>query len=70
MRSFRAYAGTPLGVTKQILVDVEHNGQRATLPLLGVSAERYAPPLLGRSVMMKIRLARVSFFHLFTVSSP
>ena len=40
MRSFHAYAGTPLDVTRQILVDVEHNGQRATLLLLVVRAER------------------------------
>ena len=29
-RSFHAYAGTPLNIAGQILVDVEHNGQRAT----------------------------------------
>ena len=55
-RSFHAYAGTPLDVAGQILVDVEHNGQRATLPLLVVRAESYAPPLLGRSWLAKIRL--------------
>ena len=55
-RSFHAYAGTPLDVAGQILVDVEHNGQRATLPLLIVRAESYAPPLLGRSWLTKIRL--------------
>ncbi|KAK2566762.1 Transposon Tf2-6 polyprotein [Acropora cervicornis] len=55
-RSFHAYAGTPLDVAGQILVDVEHNGQRATLPLLVVRAESYAPPLLGRSWLTKIRL--------------
>ena len=48
-KSFHAYAGTPLDVAGQILVDVVHNGQQATLPLLVVRAERYAPPLLGRS---------------------
>ena len=61
-RSFHAYAGTPLDVAGQILVDVEHNGQRATLPLLVVRAERYAPPLLGRSWMMKIRLDWANLF--------
>ena len=55
-RSFHAYAGTPLNIAGQILVDVEHNGQRATLPLLVGRAEQYAPPLLGRSWMTKIRL--------------
>ena len=55
-RTFHAYAGTPLDVGGQILVDVEHNGQRATLPLLVVRAESYAPPLLGRSWLTKIRL--------------
>ena len=55
-RSFHAYAGTPLNIARQILVDVEHNSQRATLPLLVVRAEQYAPPLLGRSWMTKIRL--------------
>ena len=37
-RSFHAYAGTPLDVAGQILVDIQHNGQRATLPLLVVRA--------------------------------
>ena len=55
-RSFHAHAGTLLDVAGQILVDVEHNGQRATLPLLVVRAESYAPPLLGRSWLTKIRL--------------
>ena len=55
-RSFHAYAGTPLDIAGQILVDVEHHGQRETLPLLVVRADRYAPPLLGRSWMSKIRL--------------
>ena len=55
-RSFHAYAGTPLDIAGQILVDVEHNDQHATLPLLVVRAERYAPRLLGRSWTTKIRL--------------
>ncbi|XP_068739023.1 uncharacterized protein [Montipora capricornis] len=55
-RTFHAYTGTHLDVVGQILVDVEHNGQRATLPLLVVCAESYAPPLLGRSLLTKIRL--------------
>lgn len=45
-----------MDVAGQILVDVEHNGQQATLPLLVVRAESYAPPLLGRSWLTKIRL--------------
>ena len=61
-KSFHAYAGTPLDVAGKILVDVEYNRQRATLPLLVVRAERYAPPLLGRSWMMKIRLDWVNLF--------
>ena len=55
-RSFHAYADTPLDIAGQIQVDVNYNGQRATLPLLVVRAERYAPLLLGRSWMMKIHL--------------
>ena len=55
-RSFHSYVGTPLDVAGQTLVDVEHNGQRATLPLPVVRAESYAPPLLGRSWLTKIRL--------------
>ena len=61
-KSFHAYAGTPLDVAGQILVDVVQNGQRATLPLLVMRAERYAPPLLGRSWMMKIRLDWANLF--------
>ena len=61
-KSFHAYAGTPLDVAGQILVDVVHNGQRATLPLLVVRAERYVPPLLGRSWMMKIHLDWANLF--------
>ena len=55
-RSFHAYAGAPLDIAGQILVDVDYHRQQATLPLLVVRAERYAAPLLGRSWMMKIRL--------------
>ena len=55
-RSFHAYAGTLLDIAGQIMVHVEHNRQRATLPLLVVRAERYAPPLLGRSWLMNVRL--------------
>ena len=47
-RSFHAYAGTPLDIAGQVLVDVDCNGQQMTLPLLIVRAERYAPPLFGR----------------------
>ena len=54
-RSFHAYAGTPLDIAGQIMVHVEHNRQRATLPLLVVRAERYAPPLLGRSWLTNVR---------------
>ena len=61
-KSLHAYAGTPLDVAVQILVDVVHNGQRATLPLLVVRAERYAPPLLGIFWMMKIRLDWANLF--------
>ena len=38
------------------MVDVEHNDQQMTVPLLIVRAEKYAPPLLGRAWMTKIRL--------------
>ena len=61
-KSFHDYAGTPLDVAGQILVDVVHNGQRATLPLLVVRARCYAPPLLGRSWRIKIRLDWANLF--------
>ena len=35
---------------------MEYNDQQLTLPLLIVRAETYAPPLLGRAWMTKIRL--------------
>ena len=44
------------------MVDVEHNDQQMTLPLLIVRAEKYAPPLLGRAWMTKIRLDWKNFF--------
>jgi len=68
-RSFHAYAGTPPDIAGQILVDVEHNDQHATLPLLVVRADRYTPPLLGRSWMIKIRLDWRNLFSPQTVSS-
>ena len=49
-RSFHAYAGTPLDIAGQILVDVNYNGRRATLPLLVVRAERYAPSFARKIV--------------------
>ena len=52
-KSFHAYTSTPLDIAGQVLVDVEHNDQQMTLIL---RAEKYAPPLLGRAWMMKIRL--------------
>jgi len=55
-RSFHACAGTPLDIAGQILVDVEHNDQQAMLPFLVMRAGRYAPPLLRRSRLTKIRL--------------
>ena len=33
-KSFHAYTGTPLDIAGQILVDVEYNGQKLTLPSL------------------------------------
>ena len=67
--SFHAYDGTPLDIAGQIIVDVEHNGQRATLPLLAVRTERYALPLLERSWMPKISLEWKGRFSLQLVSS-
>ena len=55
-KSFHAYTGTPLDIAGQVLVDVGHNDQQMTVPLLMVRAEKYAPPLLGRAWMTKIRL--------------
>ena len=45
-KSFHAYTGTPLDIAGQVLVDVEHNDQQLTLPLLIVRAEKYALPCL------------------------
>ena len=61
-RSFHAYAGTPLDIAGQTMVHVEHNRQRATLPLLVVRAQRYAPPLLGRSWLKNVRPDWRNFF--------
>jgi len=55
-KSFHAYTGTPLDIAGQVLIDVEYNDQQLTLPLLIVRVEKYAPPLLGRAWMTKIRL--------------
>ena len=55
-KSFHAYTGTPLDIAGQVLVDVEHNDQQMTLPLLIIRAEKYTPPLFGRAWMTKIRL--------------
>ena len=55
-KTFHAFTGTPLDIAGQILVDVEYNDQQLTLPLLIVRAKNYAPPLLGRAWMTKIRL--------------
>ena len=55
-KTFHAYTGTPLDIAGQILVDVEYNDQQLTLPLLIVRANKYAPPLLGRAWMTKVRL--------------
>jgi len=55
-KSFHAYTSTPLDIAGQVLVDVEYNDQQMALPLLIVRAEEYAPPLLGREWMTKIRL--------------
>ena len=56
-KTFHAYTGAPLEIAGQILVEVEYNDQQLlTLPLLIVRAEKYAPPLLGRAWLTKIRL--------------
>ena len=55
-KSFLAYTGTPLDIAGQVLVDVEHNDQQMTLPLLIVRAKKYAPPVIGRAWMTKIHL--------------
>ena len=53
---FHAYTGTPIDIAGQILVNVTYKEQQATLPLLVVKADRYAPPLLGRSWLTQMRL--------------
>ena len=55
-RSLRGYAGTPLEIAGEILVDVEYQGQCAAVPLVIVEAHKYAPPLLGRSWLRAIKL--------------
>ena len=55
-KSFHAYTGTPLDIAGQILVDLKYNDQQLTLLLLIVRAKKYAPPLLARAWMTKIRL--------------
>ena len=52
----------PLDVEGQVLVDVEHNDQQMTLPLLIVRAANYAPPLLVRAWMTKIHLVWKNLF--------
>ena len=64
-KSFHAYTSMLLDIAGQVLVDVEHNDQQMTLPLLIVQAEKYAPPLLGKAWMTKIRL---DWKHLFSSS--
>ena len=54
--TFHAYTGTPLDIVGQIMVNVEYIDQQLTLLLLIVRAEKYAPLLLGRAWMTKIRL--------------
>ena len=54
-KSFHAYTGTPLDIAEQVLVDVGHNDQQMTVPLLIIRAEKYAPPLLERAWITKIR---------------
>ena len=63
-KTLHACTGTPLDIAGQILVDVEYNDQRLTLPLLIVRAEKYAPPLLGRVWMPKICLDLKNLFSL------
>ena len=55
-RDFKNLALRPVDIAGQILVDVEYNDQRLTIPLLIVRAEKYASPLLGRVWMPKICL--------------
>ena len=55
----------PLDITGQVLVDVEHNDQQMTLPLLTVRAEKYAPPLDGSAWMTMIRLDWKNLFSPF-----
>ena len=44
------------------MVDVESNDQQLTLPLFIVGAKKYAPTLLGRAWMTKMRLDWKNFF--------
>ena len=48
-KSFHAYTGMRLDIAGQVLVDEQHSGQKWTLPLLIVEAEKYA-------WMMKIQM--------------
>ena len=45
-KSFHAYTGTPLDIAGQVLVDVKHNDQQMTLPLLIVRLKSMPLPCL------------------------
>ena len=47
-KSFHAYAGIPLDVAGQILVDVVHNGQQATLPAISRACRTLHPTVTGK----------------------
>lgn len=55
-RKLHAYSGIELDIAGQIKVHVNYNGQEATLPIVVIKADRYAPPLLGRDWLKVIKL--------------
>jgi hypothetical protein len=55
-KSLTAYGGATLPVVGSVNVDVTHNGQCVSLPLVIVDVKEYAPPLLGRLWLQQLRL--------------
>ncbi|XP_038072087.1 uncharacterized protein K02A2.6-like [Patiria miniata] len=55
-RVLHAYAGAQLRILGQLVVEVQYGDQKATLPLIIVHADKYAPPLLGREWLTVLKL--------------
>ena len=55
-RPLHTYAGMRLDLAGEIDVEVKHAKQTLTLPLVVVKTTKRAPPLLGRSWLLKLKL--------------